>query len=92
MIRLEGLGAFVKEVKVTNKGIILNLEKIKLNGTTMDELSALVQTDVHLTLQAVEPEKPEEKEPEATQMEMNFDPEKSAEEALAEQGFEVVSK
>ena len=48
--------AIVKDIKVSGKGIVLNLENVQLTGSQISELSALVGGGVWLNLQERLPE------------------------------------
>lgn len=88
-MRLEGLSAFVKEAKITSKGILLNLENVKLNGSTIDELASLVQTEIYIDVESAQQELSLDSEV-AEEEELDFNPEETAEETLEKNGFEVV--
>jgi hypothetical protein len=91
-MRLEGISAFVKEAKITKNGIVLSLEKVKLNGTSFDEFASLVQTEIFLDVESAQQTLELNTEASESEEQLSFDPDKTAAEALEEEGFEVVAK
>ena len=55
-LSVNGVKAVVKDMKVTGKGIVLNLEHVQFTGTQLSEVSALVGGGVVLDIQERLPE------------------------------------
>lgn len=51
LVTINRVKAVVKDIKVSGKGIVLNLENVQLTGTQISEVSALVGGMVYVDLE-----------------------------------------
>lgn len=56
VLTINRVKAVVKDIKVSGKGIVLNLENVQLTGTQISEVSALVGGMVYIDLEERLPE------------------------------------
>jgi hypothetical protein len=79
LVTINRVKASVKDIKVSGKGIVLNLENVKLTGDQIRDVSALVGGMVYVDLEERLPERKTVTEDNPNQLELLSDEEVSAE-------------
>jgi hypothetical protein len=88
LLKINRVKAVVKDIKVSGKGIVLNLENVQLTGTQISEVSALVGGMVYVDLEERLPQSRKAENEVEGQLSINDlegEPEKLTEQEVADQ-------